>query len=258
MKRLIICIVIILACFSDVLKAQDTTFFNKNWQIVLSKQEAAYFRLVKKEGELWQINNYYLNGSLQMSGYFSSLDKETKVGVFKYYRPNGKIHHEQLHREDKVYQIQKWDDFGKACLNLGSGQYKYTNPNNGNLELEAFKDSSLIYAYYVEKNTSDTIYRFVSKPAEPEGGFNGYYQFIGQNLVYPKQARRMGIEGKVFISFVIRKDGTVGKFVVLKGIGAGCDEEALRVLQLYKWIPAEVNGKKVNQVLSIPISFKLD
>jgi protein TonB len=76
---------------------------------------------------------------------------------------------------------------------------------------------------------------------------------------YPAQARRMGIEGKVFVEFVINKDGSIVDVRAMKGIGAGCDELAVKVVQeAPKWKPGKQRGKPVRQKMVLPITFKLN
>jgi TonB family protein len=91
------------------------------------------------------------------------------------------------------------------------------------------------------------------------GGEQKLMEFIGNNVVYPKEAIEAGIEGRVFVEFYIEKDGTVTDGKVLKGIGYGCDEEALRVIGLMpKWSPGMQRGKAVRVRYTLPINFKLD
>ena len=91
------------------------------------------------------------------------------------------------------------------------------------------------------------------------GGEQKLMEFIGNNVVYPKEAINAGIEGKVFVEFYIEKDGTVCDAKVLRGIGYGCDEEALRVIGLMpKWFPGKVRGHAVRVRYTLPINFKLE
>jgi protein TonB len=93
---------------------------------------------------------------------------------------------------------------------------------------------------------------------KPINGYKAFYTFIGKNLKYPKQAQRMGIEGKVFIQFVINKKGEITDVKVLKGIGAGCDAEAERVMNLApKWNPGKQRGKPVHVRMVLPLTFRL-
>lgn len=103
---------------------------------------------------------------------------------------------------------------------------------------------------------TDQIFLVVESEAEFKGGRTALVKFVSDNLKYPNQARRMGIEGKVFLSAVIEKDGSVTNVQVLKGIGAGCDEEAVRVVsKLPNWIPAKQRGRPVRSRITVPISF---
>ena len=91
------------------------------------------------------------------------------------------------------------------------------------------------------------------------GGEQKLMEFLKDNLIYPSKAKDAGIEGKVFVEFYIEKDGTVCDAKVLRGIGYGCDEEALRVIGLMpKWYPGKQRGKAVRVRYTLPINFKLD
>ena len=94
-------------------------------------------------------------------------------------------------------------------------------------------------------------------PAFP-GGEEGVLDFIGTHIRYPKSARHQGISGRVFVNFVVEPDGSITNVKVLKGIGGGCDEEAVRVVKMMpNWIPGEKDGKKVRVSYTIPITFAL-
>lgn len=85
------------------------------------------------------------------------------------------------------------------------------------------------------------------------------FQAIFTNLKYPKEAREKGIEGTVFVKFVIQKDGSVANIETLKSVGYGCDEEVIRVVSnMPKWVPAKKDGKPVATSFTLPIKFKLD
>ncbi|HWA34569.1 MAG TPA: TonB family protein, partial [Cyclobacteriaceae bacterium] len=81
-----------------------------------------------------------------------------------------------------------------------------------------------------EKET-DIIMTFPEETASPKGGFDTFYKYVGDNVKYPAQARRVGIEGRVYVEFVINKDGSFTEVRAIKGIGGGCDEEAVRIVQ---------------------------
>ncbi len=99
---------------------------------------------------------------------------------------------------------------------------------------------------------------FVEQMPNYKGGNDALLKFLGGNIRYPELAKRAGIEGKVMVEFVIDKQGKVRNARVLRGIGAGCDEEAIRVINMMKdWEPGKQAGKPVNVKMVIPIHFKL-
>ncbi|WPV00802.1 energy transducer TonB [Mucilaginibacter sp. cycad4] len=93
---------------------------------------------------------------------------------------------------------------------------------------------------------------------EPVGGAAAWAKFLQKNLRFPPVAQEQGVSGKVFMSFIIEKDGTLSNIKVDRGAGYGFDEEATRVLKLAKaWKPGVQNGQNVRVRYSIPISFQL-
>lgn len=111
----------------------------------------------------------------------------------------------------------------------------------------------------VEKEEEpDKIFLVVEQKAEPKGGLGAFYKDISERIQYPSAARRMGVEGRVFVEFVVNRDGTLTDIVVVKGIGAGCDEEAARVIaEAPAWNPAKQRGRPVRQRMVLPITFKI-
>ena len=104
----------------------------------------------------------------------------------------------------------------------------------------------------------DEIFTIVEDNPTPKGGMGAFYQYVNKNIKYPNQARRMGIEGKVFVQFVVDKVGNITEVQAVKGIGAGCDEEAVRVIKgAPKWNPGKQRGRPVKVRMVLPITFKL-
>lgn len=110
----------------------------------------------------------------------------------------------------------------------------------------------------VSEGDEDVIFTIVEQQAEFPGGFESMAKFLAKNMKYPAVARRMGIEGSVFVSFVIDKEGKISDPQVIKGISAECDKEAIRVVKLMPpWKPGKQNGKAVRCRFVLPIKFKL-
>lgn len=105
---------------------------------------------------------------------------------------------------------------------------------------------------------SDEIYTEVDETPVPVDGMNSLYKYMQANLKYPKAARDANIEGKVIVEFVVLEDGSVSNVIVKQGLGYGCDEEAVRIVEnAPKWIPGKLEGKDVKTKLILPITFKL-
>jgi protein TonB len=105
---------------------------------------------------------------------------------------------------------------------------------------------------------AETIFDVVENAPNPPGGMEGWNKYLNKNLKYPTQARRMGIEGTVYVVFVVNTDGSIVDVDVLRGIGGGCDEEALRVVKAApKWEPGKQRGRPVRVRMRLPIKFKL-
>lgn len=110
-------------------------------------------------------------------------------------------------------------------------------------------------------NENDKIYNIavIEQPPTYPGGEKALFEYLGNNIKYPETARENGIEGTVYIEFVIAKDGSVTNVKVLRGIGGGCNEEGLRVINaMPKWKPGRLQGYPVMVKYTLPIKFKLE
>ena len=110
----------------------------------------------------------------------------------------------------------------------------------------------------IEEEKADQIFDVVETQPNPPGGMSGWNKYLSDNLKYPTQARRMGVEGTVIVVFVINTDGSIQDVEVLRGIGGGCDEEAVKIVKAApKWSPGKQRGKPVRTRMRLPIRFKL-
>jgi protein TonB len=102
------------------------------------------------------------------------------------------------------------------------------------------------------------VFSFVEEMPSYPGGTEALLSFMSSNIIYPEIAKRAGVEGKVFVGFIVEPNGSITEIQLIKGIGAGCDEEAIRVLKLAgNWNPGRQNGKAVRVRMTIPFSFQL-
>jgi protein TonB len=98
----------------------------------------------------------------------------------------------------------------------------------------------------------------VDEYPEFEGGMKAWAKYIQRNLRYPSMAQENGVMGKVFLSFVVEKDGSISNVSLVKGIGSGCDEEAIKVIKKSPaWKPGKNKGNPVRVRYNLPINFTL-
>lgn len=120
---------------------------------------------------------------------------------------------------------------------------------------ESFLETMDIPAQIAEANE---VFDVVEEPPQFKGGMEEWSRFLSSTLHYPDKAKEAGIEGTVFVVFVVQPDGRVTNPEILRGIGGGCDEEALRVIrQSPDWIPGKQRGQEVAVRMRLPIKFKL-
>jgi periplasmic protein TonB len=95
------------------------------------------------------------------------------------------------------------------------------------------------------------------QPSFP-GGYAAMMNYLKENIKYPKSAREFNVTGMVYLRFVVEKDGTVSNITVLRGIGSGCDEEAIRVINIMpNWNCGKQNGMPVRVMMTLPVKFSL-
>ena len=110
-----------------------------------------------------------------------------------------------------------------------------------------------------EKPIIEIIFDVVEELPEFLGGVEKLYEYLGNNIKYPEQAKDFSIQGKVFVQFVVWKDGTIKDVKVVKGAHKLLNKEALRVItNMPKWKPGKQRGKKVNARFTLPIKFRIN
>lgn len=124
---------------------------------------------------------------------------------------------------------------------------------------ENMLDEMVVVSGSGERLKEEPIFTTVEEQPEFPGGVGEMYQYIAERIKYPSPAQRANVQGKVFVKFVVQKNGDIGDIKVLKGIGFGCDEEAVRVIsKMPKWKPGKQNGNPVNVYFTMPIAFRLE
>jgi len=129
------------------------------------------------------------------------------------------------------------------------------------LDIEITEDEAIeeiITEEAPEEEDVDQVFTIVEQHAEFKGGMKKFLEYVGKKMKYPNVARRIGVEGKVFVQFVVERDGSITDVQAIRGIGAGCDEEAMKVIrESPKWNPGKQRGRAVRVRVVIPITFRL-
>ncbi len=109
-----------------------------------------------------------------------------------------------------------------------------------------------------EEVVEDEIFTVVEQQAGYPGGAAEMYKFLRENIQYPSVARDNNIQGKVYVQFVVERDGSITNAVVKRDIGGGCGAEAVRVIKsMPKWSPAKQQGRTVRSYFLLPVNFGL-
>ena len=125
---------------------------------------------------------------------------------------------------------------------------RFIRKNNGQ------QTSSLL----ITEIDSSPVFTIVEEMPSFVGGEDARYQFLASNIIYPEKAATYQIQGTVYVSFIINGEGYVTDVKILRGIGGGCDEEAVRVVQMMpKWNPGKQKGKSVRVLFNMPIEFRI-
>ena len=241
MKRLI---VLLVSCiYTLVVFSQDTIYkyYDKFWSET-SKDNYLYTgKLYKNTNDKWIEIDYYKKGIVKMKVEYDDQEAKFRNGKYICYFENGKVSEKGLYVKNKKDGEWIWYfENGKACA---KENYNMDKLIDGKFWNESGKE-----VQFKQKDLSEFY----------PGGNDSLKSFIARNLNYPLMARETGISGTVYVAFFVNKDGKITDITVKRGIGGGCDEEAIRVIKLMpKWLPV-INHNRIEKTdFFLPIKFTL-
>jgi len=229
----------------------------------------------KYDGE---VISYYKNGSKEAVENYS--DGKLESGL--YYFPNQKLEKAisyNLENEERVEQLN--DSLGNQFLDKkGTGSFKSVEKDGVILEgsylkglkngiwktsyktdvtySDEYKSGKYIRGKTLNKDGEVITYNELSVLPQYKGGITDFSTFLKENMRHPSEAKSKGISGRVYLSFVVEKDGSLTNVKVTRGIGSGCDEEALRLINSSpKWKPGYKRGIAVRSNYTLPVSFNI-
>jgi protein TonB len=148
---------------------------------------------------------------------------------------------EEVKEEDEMLSQ---DELSKSVIPIGN--------DNDTVDLKSLDEGPKIVEQTIKP------YTFVEQMPEFQGGEEELMKFLKNNIAYPQMAKESGIQGTVYVTFVVTSGGKVISAQVLRGIGGGCDEEALRVVKMMpEWKSGKQNGQAVPVQFNLPIKFIL-
>jgi protein TonB len=222
--------------------AQDTTFFDLNDKKVAGFNECEYYKLVRFfEGGGSNVKYYYKSGQLNIEKNYSDYENRIMHKKHREWYENGQIH------KDIDY------DLGRLHGSV------LTYWENGTPErIDFFQQDSLITGKCFGKDGKDTAYVDFFVMPKYVGGDDARLRYLKDKVTYPKKSKRKGIEGKVFVSFIVDEQGVIKDAYVYRGVVEDIDAEALRVVRLMpKWTPGFSEGIPVKVKFILPIKFSL-
>ena len=257
--------------------------FDKEWK--LKKSGVTKERKGRLAG---MVAFYYEDGVKKEEGSFDQYEK----GLWKRWYQNGQLKEEVVYEEMKegkrqMKMVNYYDSTGNQLVVDGKGLLKeyHKNDIHGQLKtIGSYKEykpvgewlgyhvnGDLYYneTYNNEGKLLDGVsydslgnryeYEEVEVYPFPANGMEGFYKFLAKNIRYPKEARKKNVQGRVYVQFVVDKEGNIMEAKCVKGISPECDEEAVRVISIMeKWKPALQRGQPVKVPLVIPIMFKIN
>jgi TonB family protein len=250
--KLKITLLLMISCFSVSIFAQkkvDTIFLNASWDTVQTKAEASRYRVTQT------------NGKFRITLLFDSLDMKLE---------------EMSYRKDKsanTLSDSVWWKYGSFREWYPSGQLKV----EGNYIYDRFHDNLKTYypngalkrndVYYVDTlrqahcyapdSTEIAHFPYEELP-EFKGGQREMFQFLADNIDYPRKALKKDIAGTVYVGFVINKLGNIVEVKIKRGVNEFLDKEAVRVVKsMPNWKPGKQDGELVRVAYTLPIKFKL-
>ncbi len=228
--------------------AQQKVYYNKLYQVVDSTQAFEYYETVERQANGTTILKQYApSDSLIYQGAFSRFQVKDqpniKEGAHKYYlRNGGALHYVDNYQNNKLHGERKTYYEGAILKRI-----------------EVYDQGEFVRGEcYNEDGSSRTFTLFEIKPSFP-GGEQALFRYLSEYVQYPNLAKENGIQGQVILTFVVNRDGSVSDVNLVKDIGGGCGEEAIRLIKaMPNWTPGYFDDKPVKVRYTLPIKFKLE
>ena len=224
----------------DTINNLDTIRFNRKWEKTTNKNDYYYYRVIEydKLHDVYNTTDHYPDGKVQMTGQYLSKETKIKNGNFTWYYPTEMKMMYQLYKNDILLIDERFDQTGKTIQKVLKKEY--------------------IDSLSISEKEKLGISKSIDEPAQFPGGENKLIEYEISHIIYPSEAVKEKIEGKVFVRFTISKNGRPQNATTLYNPSPLLEKEAIRmVLAMPNWIPGKNNGVIVEDSVLLPIVFKL-
>ncbi|UQD55036.1 energy transducer TonB [Flavobacterium sp. K5-23] len=241
-------------------KSNNKDYLNKDGQFIYyyengNKKTISNFDKGKQTGKQY---NWYENGKPKSEIEYIEIKNETtpELNINQYWDANNnqKVIDGNGDYEDLSETLF---ESGKTKNGLHEGVWKGYGIKPKYTYTENYENGKLISGTSIDSSNIEHSYKKVNQYPVPKRGMNNFYSYIGKSMSIPIAARNT-VSGKIYLTFVIETDGSVVDIKIIKGIGYGIDEEAIRVIKDYKyWNPGILRGIPIRVLYSIPITIVL-
>lgn len=264
MKKLLLFSLLIIFCHQSYAQ-NDTVFFNEYRKEVKIRQDADYYRLIKPRDSVFKVTEYYLDGTVKMTGTLSSIEPEVYDGIITWYSEKGVLTSKGFLKRNKkeghliTYYPDgaiKSDALYKA--NKLDGEHTFYYPNKQLKRTDIYKEGEFISGKCYTPAGAETPYYAYMQPPEFTGGQEKLGEYLRVNLVYPKKAIRENISGIVKVKFTVNTAGEIRDVHLDNTIHPLLDNEALRLVhKMPRWKPGLLDNEKADVLMILPVSFVL-
>ncbi|GIZ08925.1 energy transducer TonB [Flavobacterium sp. UMI-01] len=197
---------------------------------------------------------WYEDGSKKSVGeYFQPEEGQTNsFKLYQYWNPDGT---QTVINGDGSYEsnTEKFSESGNIKNGLKDGVWKGEFHKSKSSYIENYKNGKLVSGTNTDRNNVQYKYNTLESKPEPKKGLQDFYQYISKNFKKPKELET--IKGKIYVQFIVNKEGEITEPIILKSLHPILDQEAIRVISSYsKWIPGKVRGLYVKVLYTIPIT----
>lgn len=283
MKTAVIIVSLCIVVLSTSAQVSDTYYFNNDYQLLPSKTDAAFTAMVRSDSAVIAPGNYhyevynasgnliYYNNSehflLQNSDSIILYFPDNKINKIYYYSASDTIQKEESYTREGVLKMVKTYKNGETDSIF---YYENGSLHDGGI----FRNGKYTQAYYVEttgvKNftsephsapyhvEADMVFKIVEVMPVFPGGEQKMYEYLGKTIRYPRYATQHNIEGKVYLNFIVNKEGEITMMNIAKGIHPLLDFETMHAVNIMSaWSPGKQEGQVVNVDYTLPVLYKL-